>query len=48
MDDDDFSLTTVLRGELTEYLERVEDIDDIDVDELASNLAMRAESHFGM
>ncbi|MEU2740021.1 hypothetical protein ABZ656_32860 [Streptomyces sp. NPDC007095] len=45
MDDDDSSLTTVLRSELTEYLEGVE---DIDVDELASNLALRAESHFGM
>lgn len=48
MDDDDFSLVTVLRSELTEYLEGVEDIDDIDVDDLASSLAMRAESHFGM
>ncbi|MEU5053733.1 hypothetical protein [Streptomyces sp. NPDC021096] len=48
MDDDDFSLTTVLRSELTAYLEGVEDIGDIDVDELAGHLAMRAESHFGM
>ncbi|MEU9286467.1 hypothetical protein AB0D57_17530 [Streptomyces sp. NPDC048275] len=45
MDNDDFSLATALRGELTECLEGVE---DIDVDELASDLPMRAESHFGM
>lgn len=33
---------------VTEYPEKVDDTADVDVDELAAALAMRAESHFDM
>ncbi|WP_153471853.1 hypothetical protein [Streptomyces kaniharaensis] len=47
-DDDDFSLQAVLRSQLEEYLRDLEDLDEIDTEELASQLASTAESHFGM
>ncbi|MFE2038467.1 hypothetical protein ACFXBB_35640 [Streptomyces scopuliridis] len=37
-----------LQAELDEYLLAHDDVDDVDTKDLAQQLAMRAESHFGM
>jgi hypothetical protein len=48
MEDDEFSLASVLKRTLDRHLEAADSIDDIDPDELARELASDAESHFGM
>jgi hypothetical protein len=41
-------LTPRSGSSVTEYAEKADDTDDVDVDELAAALAVRAESHFAM
>ncbi|WP_344535961.1 hypothetical protein [Streptomyces albiaxialis] len=41
-------LTNKIREVLDSYVEQVEDLDEIDTDDLAEQLAMRVESFYGM